>query len=727
MRKERSATTTGVLEGAKDLVIRDGVFTAVGRDQIFNNNAPSGGTPLEKLLAHCAIEATHDSETAAYAPRCKAGTRREILKDMRSWRACGANDRLATLTLLWLSGPAGGGKSCIQRELVEICKEEGVLAASYFFSTRVEKLDSARPFVATLAIQLCGCIPGFKPLVEEEILNDVSLFEKSMEVQFERLISVPLQRISSACPRPAEPITTPYTQPLLSKPQSSSKEAPPNDWNKGRTKSRPEKRSVTSTLGMSALLRLLHRVKPHATKEKAPQPVDSAKVTADLLSQIDKINCHPPHADSGFATFASKPTNQSSKTITRKVIIIDGLDECRNAKDRVRIIRLLASALANATFPFRIAIASRPEFDIRSTFEDNGIRATTYRIKLEDYRDGSDTDIESFLIDTIFEIRMKHPSSASIPCDWPSRKDIQKVVGKSSGQFIYASTFLTFIDNPRRNLVEMFDLAVNFLQTSSTTVNPFTTLDALYTCILDAADVDISLLKRLLHGVITMNALGEKKTKITTTLLDEFFGLTPGTTATAFCDLHSLIHIIPLKKPQQSLIRFHHKSLEDYLLDPLRSGQYHRAPLVSNKEILGFCINHLSPWAELARTYRKVTSHPPLATEYASRHWLAYAKSLFINGGVDFLTTDALVSLPMATMIYRHLYPSPMPSIGECALFRDQLHAELCFTIKPNDCVPLCKELYRVCDVARSLAIYDSNFLAISTKDYIGRYLDAAQ
>ncbi|TFK22780.1 hypothetical protein FA15DRAFT_706020 [Coprinopsis marcescibilis] len=637
-----------LLEGARDLTIRDGVFVAVGRDQI-NNYAVNGGTPLEKLLAQCVIEATHESETAAYAPRCKAGTRREILRDMRSWLTCASNDRLPVLTLLWLSGPAGGRKSCIQRELVEICKEKEVLAASYFFSTRVENLDSARPFVATLAIQLCGCIPGYKPLVKEEILNDVSLFEKSMEVQFERLISVPLQRINSASPHPAEPITTPYTQPLLSKPQSSSEEAPPSDWNEGRTKSHPLKRSLTSTLGLSTLLRLLPRAKPQAIEQKGLQPVDSAKVTADLLSQIDKINCLPPHADSGSATSASKP-------------------ELRNYHPQDNYHR------RSGRVSKRKRPTSRPEFDIRSTFEDEEIEAITYRIMLESY--GCDTDIESYLIETILEIRKKHPSSASIPRDWPSQEDIQKVVRKSSGQFIYASTFLTFIDNPRRNLVEMFDLAVNFVQTPSTTLNPFATLDALYTCILDAADADISLLKRLLHAMVDMASTG---TITTDAMLDESFVLPRGTTATTFCDLHSIIRI---SAPHASInnISFHHKSIEDYLLSPQRSGKYHQKVVETNRDIFDRCIDCLSPWADKTRLCWNVPSYI-FAVDYASRRWHLHAGVLLSQTFPEPMTSDAVASLPTATMVYRHWCGDREARLsflyGPYCSLADKVHAEL--------------------------------------------------
>ncbi|TFK20399.1 hypothetical protein FA15DRAFT_720565, partial [Coprinopsis marcescibilis] len=457
--------------------LNDTQVLAAGRDVTHTvNNLYASANLLERLRSHCTIEATHESETAAYSPRCKPGTRKTILADIMLWVTSSPEPHDSiSMALLWLSGPAGGGKTCIQREVVERCKEQGMLAASYFFSTRVAELDNSLKFVATIALQLCVAFPGLRPYVEEEIKLDPTLFDKSLEIQFERLIESPLNRQSDVGP-----------------------------------------------------------------------PI--------------------PH----------------------KVIIIDGLDECRNPQEQIRIIYLLARALAKRSLPLRVAIASRPEYDIRSTFDEPAVAAVTHRIKLEDY--GCDTDIEDYLIDSLFEIRRKHPSASNIPSDWPSRVEVKKLVDKASGQFIYASTFLKFVNNPRRDLTEMFDLALNFHLSSPGSINPFTDLDLLYTIVLETADVDLSELKMLLHGIMVSDGmLGS------TSNIDDFFGFNPGTTDRMFCDLHSIIHISPYMDHPKP-VQFHHKSLEDYLQASHRSGKFHQSLSTTHKQMLQRCVTNIQAW-----------------------------------------------------------------------------------------------------------------------------------
>ncbi|KAJ3557804.1 hypothetical protein NP233_g11652 [Leucocoprinus birnbaumii] len=65
-----------------------------------------------------------------------------------------------------------------------------------------------------------------------------------------------------------------------------------------------------------------------------------------------------------------------------RVIIIDGLDECRGTAEQCEIIRIIAASARNRTTPFQWFITSRPEDPIIRTMNTPSISSTVYRIEL---------------------------------------------------------------------------------------------------------------------------------------------------------------------------------------------------------------------------------------------------------------------------------------------------------------------------------------------------------
>ncbi|TFK20405.1 hypothetical protein FA15DRAFT_759387 [Coprinopsis marcescibilis] len=607
------ASRVGVLEAAQHVSLRDNSrVIAEGGDNVVTNHYHGKSDALAILRAHARIEATHESETAAYAPRCKPGTRKSVLEDIMSWTTTRAADASAPpqLRLLWLSGPVGGGKTCIQREVVECCKKQGSLAASYFFSARRADLDNAPPFVPTIVLQLCNTVPKFQGQVEEEIKADPFIFDKSMEIQFERLITRPLEQLG--------------------------------------TKKKKNK-------SMKALKSILNRKSPFLSKGRAMP----------------------------------------------RIIVIDGLDECRNNKDQVRIIDMLISALARSSFPFHIVLASRPEYDIRTKFDGLEI----HHIKLEDYG-CADADIELYLVDCLFHIRKRHPSASTIPSNWPSIEDVRKIVDKASGQFIYASTLITFIDNPRRDLVKMFKLAVDFHLSPYSTINPFSELDFLYALSLEStsSDVDTTMLKTLLHGIV----VGGGKLE-TTQDLDEFFRLEPGTSATIFCDLHSIIRIpntgSKITRHEDSgttadPIRFYHKSLEDYLLSPTRAGKFHQTLLATHQQMFSLCVHHLLPWSLF--NFDNMFFYRPAVT-YATSSWIIHASYLLENGDPKKLLCSEEANSISYHIAFRPYVGESDPTFGKVVRFQSSIHETLC--AEPGGCISLCEMFLRASEISKTLSL----------------------
>ncbi|KIJ97666.1 hypothetical protein K443DRAFT_9740 [Laccaria amethystina LaAM-08-1] len=115
-----------------------------------------------------------------------------VLKDISDW----ISDRSRESRILWLTAPAGSGKSAILQEIAEMFDESGGLAASFFFSRMADKRNKETHFIATIAFQFAISIPSARPFIEQAIRMDPSLFDKVMLSQMQHLVVEPLVRAS---------------------------------------------------------------------------------------------------------------------------------------------------------------------------------------------------------------------------------------------------------------------------------------------------------------------------------------------------------------------------------------------------------------------------------------------------------------------------------------------------------------------------------------------------
>ncbi|KAF5339845.1 hypothetical protein D9611_009162 [Ephemerocybe angulata] len=499
--------------------------------------------PMKILHDNRAVEATHTSTTAAYAPKCKPGSREQVIQDITSWAR---EPKQVASHILWFQGPAGGGKTCIMREVALRLQETGTLAASYFFSTRVTGLDTERPFMATIVHQLLGTENLTEAGVVERIMKNPTIFTESLDTQMEALVMCPLK------------------------------------W------------------------------------------------TGDTTVGQDRRPC--------------------------RVIVIDGLDECRDKQGRAHILRLMRKLATSKTIAlsFTIIIASRPELDIRTIFSNTDFKQITRNVCLQDY-DGA-ADIRNSLCDEFNRIRETHPGKESIPEGWPAEEILELLVSKSSGCYIYPATVIKHVDNPRRNPVSLLQ-EVLAMSKSLAPRNPLEELDALYAHILNPPDTDILLMKRLLHCIIAINeALLINSSKgvnmdkslaahLVPAFLDSLLQIPPGSTNITFCDLHSLI-AVPQFVPKygvlpETRIRFHHKTLEDYLCSPRRSGHLYQPLHASHLDLATSCAQHVQRWSP---------EESPCSTEvgyYSCRSWWTHL-DLFFQGAAS--PKEALRQIPTSLL-----------------------------------------------------------------------------
>ncbi|KAJ3524364.1 hypothetical protein NMY22_g11032 [Coprinellus aureogranulatus] len=151
---------------------------------------------LDLLLNHVAGGATHDSAERAYVARCHPSTREAVQEEIHTW---GHRREEKKKKVLWITGPAGTGKTSIAKTIAGRFKKVGLLAAEFFFSglSQDHALRTQDSLITTLAYQLIqqDRITGLREEVLIAIDNDPHVFKKSLPSQLESLILAPLRKV----------------------------------------------------------------------------------------------------------------------------------------------------------------------------------------------------------------------------------------------------------------------------------------------------------------------------------------------------------------------------------------------------------------------------------------------------------------------------------------------------------------------------------------------------
>ena len=100
--------------------------------------------------------------------------------------------------IMWVYGPAGSGKSAIAQTIAEMCEDELILLASFFFSRNDPSRSTVKPLVATIAYQITSNFPQTRDVILGAIQRDPLIFTKSLAVQFKFLIVMPLQSLAES-------------------------------------------------------------------------------------------------------------------------------------------------------------------------------------------------------------------------------------------------------------------------------------------------------------------------------------------------------------------------------------------------------------------------------------------------------------------------------------------------------------------------------------------------
>jgi len=141
---------------------------------------------MSLLSQHIIRGAGHDDSARDPPPRCHPGTRIKLVARITAWFNGEAQEEL----LLWITGPAGVGKSAIVQTFAEYLAKNHLLGASVFIS-RPNRRNNPRLFFVTIAYQLSTQFEAYRNFITERLSVDPELHSRGMAAQFRAFIIEP--------------------------------------------------------------------------------------------------------------------------------------------------------------------------------------------------------------------------------------------------------------------------------------------------------------------------------------------------------------------------------------------------------------------------------------------------------------------------------------------------------------------------------------------------------
>ena len=320
------------------------------------------------------------------------------------------------------------------------------------------------------------------------------------------------------------------------------------------------------------------------------------------------------------AHFFHEPTS-------RRLVIIDGLDECSDPKVQRNIVEVLGNAYRQHQLPLIFLFTSRPEQPISLTFGTGALPNVTTRITLDELY-LPDDDIELFLTDKFQEITLTHHLRAYIPSHWPPPNVLKQLIQKSSGQFIYASTVINYISSIRHKPHDRLDIVLGTRPPQRDL--PFAELDALYMQILTGVE-DIDSVLDILSSVMFSNP--GRWVPWGLPQIEEFLSLQAGDVELSLGDLSSLVNV---GSDQQ--IHILHASLTDFFVDPTRSKQFWINPRTRHTTFARRCLQLLQ--LKGMRPCSSHSIHILIPEKNSSNHWITFTSTSYTISKTRTLPSD---------------------------------------------------------------------------------------
>jgi hypothetical protein len=268
------------------------------------------------------------------------------------------------------------------------------------------------------------------------------------------------------------------------------------------------------------------------------------------------------------------------KSTGRVLVIIDGLDECKEHRTQQELLRLISDhCLVYPSSPLVWLIASRPEPHITSFLSRRSVISVYEKEELPIDSDEARADVERFLRENLTEIK---EGSDSLHSHWPEERDFWKLAGAAGGLFAYAQTVINYIGDSRigspvSQLSDVLHVIDKHPMTSRAKEDhPMALLDVLYSHILSNVPCKIMAnTRKILLALATSWIVGLHFTLVRNFItVCNLLGMTADEAYAALNHLRSVLCVPPRDKAGGDRIRIFHKSFIDYICDFSRSGLF---------------------------------------------------------------------------------------------------------------------------------------------------------
>ena len=152
-----------------------------------------------------------------------------------------------------------------------------------------------------------------------------------------------------------------------------------------------------------------------------------------------------------LVSLSTEPSGLPESKTNPRLIIIDGLNGCKDQDVQCDILQVIAKAILNLPYPSRFFVTSRPGAHLVRTFDNNAAikRVSVTRHDLSNDPDAK-RDIRTFLNQEFKELHSGHPAAKYLR-DWPKEEDVTSLVDRSSGHFVYPATVIRYIGSPKHH------------------------------------------------------------------------------------------------------------------------------------------------------------------------------------------------------------------------------------------------------------------------------------
>ncbi|KIJ22773.1 hypothetical protein M422DRAFT_39932, partial [Sphaerobolus stellatus SS14] len=309
-----------------------------------------------------------------------------------------------------------------------------------------------------------------------------------------------------------------------------------------------------------------------------------------------------------------KPLGVVAEEMPSMVIVIDGLDEYSDVTSNLPLkdfIHILVRALTGTRI--RIIFASRPEPYITATFNQLQ-NVEIMRISLQDWE--TKTDVYKYLKT---ELSRVHVDKGIRISSWPSEDDLQTLVEKSEGIFIYASTLIKFIgDRNCNSMVRLQDV-----------MKSHNGLDSLCTQVLVSAKEHDDF-QCVLGFIMFLRQPFSPKQLAQFLQLSAYSRFPEWSTNGIRFALRGSSSILLIPDGDDYAIRPFHASLQDFLKDKSRSGEHFLDPAMNHEIIFYTSARLISNDTDFFTESGQIVS-------YAYCNWCYHLTTLINsnNAGVD--------------------------------------------------------------------------------------------